>query len=143
MDEKFNNDLMNGEEKNKDTNPEFNSEKVSNATEMRIENEQNNNVDINSFAMDEKGNIRSSRNGAVALSANPRIYIILGWVGAAFSAFLSPYFAIPGIIFGILASRVDRGKGTAIIIANILLAAVNLIFGMFIISYMRRMMYGY
>lgn len=95
---------------------------------------------INSFTMDDKGNIRSDRNGTVALAGSSRTYLILGWISAAFTAFISPWFAIAGIVFGVLANRNTRGSGNAVIITNVVLAAVNLLFGLFLIAAMRRMM---
>jgi hypothetical protein len=52
---------------------------------------------------------------------------------------ISPWFAIVGIVFGVLANRTTRGSGNAVIITNVVLAAVNLIFGLFLIAAMRRM----
>lgn len=144
MDENFNNNTENNQNTSENNNVEnFEKENTGSAEEMRIENEQNNNIDINSFSMDEKGNIKSERNGALAIQSSPRMFIILGWVSAALTAFVSPFFAIPGIIFGILANRQTAGKGNIIVVANIVLAAVNLIFGMFLMVAVRRMLYGY
>jgi hypothetical protein len=102
--------------------------------------------DINRFSLDEKGNLHNEGQGttAAAIAApKARTYIILGWVSTAFTAFISPLFAIAGIIFGVLANRKEKGRGNAVIITNIVLAAVNILFGYFLIDVARRMIYRY
>jgi hypothetical protein len=99
------------------------------------ENAQN----IRKFAMDDAGRIRREdvhpgRNGAAVVAGASKIYIVLGWVCAALAAFIHPFFAVAGIIFGVLVNRHAIGRGTAIIISNIVLAAINIILGMFLIA---------
>lgn len=85
----------------------------------------------------------SHKNGGTAsaaavISRSHRIFLVLSWVSAAFTAFVSAYFAIPGILFGALANRISRGSGNAAIITNIVLAIVNLLFGLFLVYVLRR-----
>lgn len=110
----------------------------------QIENRENNNVpggtnvpfesgndpDIKTFSMDNRGNIRNDRTGATAVSPNVRTFIILAWISAGLTAFISAYFAIAGVTFGILANRQARGSGNPAIITNIVLAVINFIFGL-------------
>lgn len=107
------------------------------AEEFHREHEYDNNANINNFLMDENGNIRNARNGAAAIQSNPNTMLILGWISAALTAFVTPYFAIPGIIFGAIANRQAKGKGSAIIVINIILAAINIVFSMFLVNILR------
>lgn len=92
--------------------------------------------------MDNAGNIKSSGKAA-ALVRTTRVYIILGWVFAALTAFVSPLFALGGIIFGVLANKEAKGSGNALIITNVVIATINMIFGLFLVALVRRMMIGY
>lgn len=82
-------------------------------------------------------NIRMDRGGAAVAHTSTSIYQILGWVCAALAAFASPFFAIPGIVFGVLVNRDTHRGGKAIIITNVVLAAINILFGLFFIAYVR------
>lgn len=131
MDENFSNSPGSNEQ-NDDSAPKDTGGQSAenNVSEISGENENRTGEDINNYAMDDKGRIRTDRGSAVLTMTSARTYIILGWVSAAFTAFISPWFAIVGIIFGALTNRREKGKGTAIIITNIVLAAVNLIWRM-------------
>ncbi|MGI6778809.1 MAG: hypothetical protein ACOX7R_12635 [Acetivibrionales bacterium] len=90
-------------------------------------------TDIKNFSMDESGNLRGGQNTAAAIGKNARTFLILGWVSAAFTAFISPLFAIAGIVFGVLANGRIGGSGNAVIITNIVLAVLNMVFSFFLI----------
>lgn len=77
-------------------------------------------------------------SATAVISRSHRIFLVLSWVSAAFTAFVSAYFAIPGILLGALANRISRGSGNAAIITNIVLAVVNLLFGLFFVYVLRR-----
>lgn len=111
--------------------------------ENYLDMQHNENTDINKYSMDVRGNIKADNSGAAAVEGNLRTYIILGWVSAAISAFVSPYFAILGVILGVLANRKVKGSGTAIIATNIVLGLVSFIFRVFFWEAVRRMMTGY
>ncbi|GAE87411.1 hypothetical protein [Acetivibrio straminisolvens] len=66
--------------------------------------------------------------GAIALERVNRLYIVLGWISAIMALFTTPFAAIAGIIFGVSLNRQKQGSGNVVIIANIVLALVNLIF---------------
>ncbi|RCX13546.1 hypothetical protein DFR58_11786 [Anaerobacterium chartisolvens] len=85
------------------------------------------------FTMGKNGKIWSAEGYASSISTF-QIFIILGWVNAAFTAFISPLFAVIGIIFGVITNRKWPGKGNAVIITNIVLAAINVLFGLFTIG---------
>jgi hypothetical protein len=87
---------------------------------------------INRFTMDNAGNMRTVGQGASAIAGGSGILLILGWVCAAFTAFINPLFAIPGIILGVLANRQVRGRGTAVIITNVVLAVVYFLLASFL-----------
>lgn len=59
-----------------------------------------------------------------------KVLLTISWISAAFTAFVSPYFVFAGILFGVLSNRIIKGSGNAAIITNIVLAAVNFIFGL-------------
>jgi hypothetical protein len=105
-------------------------------------NEQNKNIktdsdEINKMIMDDKGNIRTSTNGSVALTENTRLFTILGWVSTSLAAFVSPIFALGGITFGVLLNKKNKGRGNMIIIANAVLGLFNFILGYFFLSMIR------
>lgn len=83
---------------------------------------------------------------SVAVERSSRVYVILGWVCAAFtlftSVYLSPLFAAGGVIFGILLNRQIEGSGNVLIISNIVLGIINIGLGVLYII-VRRMMLGY
>lgn len=129
MDDNFNND----QEQFKNTGP----------TQDTATPDVNDN-NINNFKMDDRGNVHRDKSGGMVVTAtSSRTFLIIGWVSAALAAFVSPWFAIAGIVFGVLANRQARGSGTAVIITNVVLAAINLIFGFVIIMTIRRMLIGY
>lgn len=96
--------------------------------------------DINRFTMDGRGNIKRSGHSSATYSINPKILIVLGWITAGLTAFISPLFAVAGISFGVLANKEIKGSGNAVIIATIVLAVINLIFGLILVSMMKKMM---
>ncbi len=97
--------------------------------------------DYRRLNMDDNG--RMHVGGTVGVAANEsKIFIILGWISAALTAFASPVFVIPGIIFGIVANMKVRGRGNAVIITNVVLAVINIIFSLFLISAARKIL-GY
>lgn len=79
--------------------------------------------DINNFSMDIDGHIRKSTGAAAVSPAGARMFIILGWICAALTAFVYPLFAIAGIIFGVLANRRTERSGNVVIFTNIVVAA--------------------
>jgi len=100
---------------------------------------------VNRMSMDDAGKIRAGGGGAgtAALASGTRTFIVLGWISAVLTAFISPFFAIAGIVFGVLANRQARSSGNAVIATNIVLAAINVIFGLFFITTVRRMIFGF
>ena len=60
---------------------------------------------------------------------NAKLYVILGWISAALTLFISPLFAIAGITFGVLLNRKIKGSGNTLIIANLALGIINLLLG--------------
>lgn len=129
MDENFNNNTENSQ---------HNAEDVGNVKKSNTVGENG----IKNLSMDDSGHIHIDKNGAASMRASSRMFLIIGWISAAFTAFISPYFAIAGISFGALANKQDRGSGNAVIITNIVLAIINLLFGLFLIVALRRMMFG-
>ena len=107
-----------------------------------IDNDKRNQGLFRKLFMDNRGNIKAG-NGTMALAKTTRVYIILGWVFAALTAFISPLFAIGGIIFGVLANKESKGSGNALIITNVVIAAVNMVFGLVLLALVRKMMLGY
>lgn len=101
------------------------------------------NDNINSYIMDSRGKIRNRRTGGTAALVSPRSFIILGWIAAALTLIFSPYFAVAGITFGLLANRQAKGSGNYIIVANVALALLSIIFGLFLYVAVRRMFLGY
>lgn len=89
--------------------------------------------------------ILKSNNNAVSVERMSRIYVILGWICAALTLFtsiyISPLFALSGIIFGILLNRQISGSGNIIIITNIVLALINIALGVIFI-YIKGAMIG-
>lgn len=96
---------------------------------------------IHHLTMDKRGKIYGNSVG-IALSGKTKTYVILGWICAAFTAFLSIYFAIPGIVLGAVANRNVRGSGNIVIIANIIFAIIRLFLGFLFVA-LWRMLTGY
>lgn len=71
----------------------------------------------------------SKYDSAVAVPENAKLYVILGWVSAALTFFISPLFAVAGITFGFLLNKQIKGSGNTLIIANIVLGLMNLVLG--------------
>jgi hypothetical protein len=71
----------------------------------------------------------SSYDATVAVPENAKLYVILGWISAALTFFISPLFAVAGITFGILLNKQIKGSGNTLIIANIVLGFMNLVLG--------------
>lgn len=125
---------------NSNSNMNEQKERENSVTDESTENRTN---EINRFSLDEKGNLYNEGQGAAAAvgeSQRVRTYIILGWVSVAFTALLSPLFAVAGIIFGLLANKQARGRGNAVIITSIVLAAVNILFGYLLMDLILRAM---
>ncbi len=55
------------------------------------------------------------------VSERSNAYNIIGWLSFALGLFVTPLFAIIGIIVGIVSSSKEHGKGTAVIWANSIL----------------------
>lgn len=91
---------------------------------------------------DENGNIHRNTGVEAALTKHATLFTVLGWVSAGLAAFLSPLFAIAGVAFGTLLNKQRSKSGNSIIITNVVVAAVNILFGLFIIASLQRMMLG-
>ncbi|MFZ5989358.1 MAG: hypothetical protein ACOYWZ_19865 [Bacillota bacterium] len=87
--------------------------------------------------------IRTNKDTAVAVENNSRLYVILGWISAALTVFISPLFAIAGVTFGILLNRQAKGSGNALIITNIALALINIVFSIILYLVAGNMIFGY
>lgn len=116
-------------------NDEIIEEKQKNELTEKIEN------DDRFFVNNEE--IKGDKDGAIAVERNNRLYVILGWISAALTVFISPLFAIAGITFGILLNRQAKGSGNVLIITNIVLALINIIFSAIILMMAGNMLYGY
>jgi len=66
----------------------------------------------------------------LAVSDKAKLFVILGWICAALTFFVSPLFAIAGITFGILLNRQKKDSGNILIIANAVLGSISVILGM-------------
>lgn len=86
--------------------------------------------------------INNRHEGALAVLENAKLYVILGWISAALTFFISPLFAVAGIAFGILLNRQIKGSGNTLIIANVALGLINLILGVVFVLLTERMI-GY
>lgn len=86
--------------------------------------------------------INNRHEGTLAAPENAKLYVILGWISAALTFFISPLFAIAGIAFGILLNRQIKGSGNTLIIANVALGLINLILGVVFVLLTERMI-GY
>lgn len=129
-----------------DINTQGNIQKIqdeSNNNYVKSSNESSTEGTVRNLFMDNSGRVKGTYKGTAVVNANTRIFIILGWICAALTAFISPLFAIGGIIFGALANRLARGSGNALIITNIVLAVINIIFGLFIVAIMRGLINSY
>ncbi|MCX7748680.1 MAG: hypothetical protein N2645_17610 [Clostridia bacterium] len=111
-------------------------------TPQNAEKEDNNSIQIKRLTMDRYGRIKGNTRNAAAIPFNTKTFIVLGWISAAFTAFVNPLFGAPGVLFGMLANRNLKGVGNPVIITNILFAAINIVFGLFLIALVRRMV-GY
>lgn len=110
-----------------------------NVIEMRPE-EQRGGTGMN--ITDSMNEVKHAGDTAV-MGLSSRTLVIISWISAAFAAFLSPYFGIIGIFAGVLSNRQVRGSGNAAIIANVIVAAINLLFGFYFVLSMRRMLFGF
>lgn len=77
--------------------------------------------------------------GTLTVPENAKLYVILGWISAALTFFISPLFAIAGIAFGILLNRQIKGSGNTLIISNVALGLINLILGVVFVLLAERM----
>ena len=91
-------------------------------------------TDVNNYIMNDKGDIHTDggdlhtgSGGALAQTVNSRTFLVLGWISAALTFLISPYFAMAGIVFGVLVNRQARGRGNALIITNVVLAVLNIV----------------
>ncbi len=83
-----------------------------------------------------------SHNETIAVPENAKLYVILGWISAALTIFISPLFAIAGITFGLLLNKQKSGSGNTLIIANVVLGLINMILGIIFVFLAERMI-GY
>jgi hypothetical protein len=116
-------------------NPDNYQQAIGSNSEQNDGNNAGEDNNVNRLSMDSNGKIRANKGGGAAIASNTKIYIILGWISVAFTAFLSPLFAIAGITFGILVNRQARGTGNVIIKTNIVLAIVNFMLRIFLAAY--------
>ena len=138
MDENLDKNKQNESSNNPDNNQQ---NAVDNSPDDAMTNTNNTqNENVKNFSMDNKGNIHTNKNGTAAIARSSRTFIILGWISAAFTLLISPYFAIAGIVFGLLANRQAKGSGNVIIITNVVIAVISLLFGLLLF---RGMIYGY
>jgi ABC-type sugar transport system permease subunit len=99
--------------------------------EERKDENKTNNADINKLSMDNNGSIRNNQNDAVISTENTKLFTVLGWISTGLAAFVSPIFAIGGIVFGVLLNKKIKGRGNIIIIASVVLGTAK-----FILSYL-------
>ncbi len=99
------------------------------------ENNKTDMQDINQMTMDDKGNIRNGTSQVIVLSESIKIYTILGWVSISLGAFVSPIFAIAGIIFGVLINKKIKGRGNIIIISSVVLGLAKVVLNYFFLSF--------
>ncbi len=97
----------------------------------------NNKEDQNLLTADKEKH--ESHDGTVAVPENAKLYVILGWISAALTFFISPLFAIAGITFGILLNKQRRGSGNTLIIANVVLGLINMLLGIMFVFLAERM----
>ncbi|NMB33514.1 MAG: hypothetical protein GX992_04660 [Clostridium sp.] len=71
--------------------------------------------------------INGQDKGAIALERINRLYVVLGWISAAMSIFVSPLFVIAGITFGVILNKQVKRSGNMIILSNIALALINIV----------------
>lgn len=83
-----------------------------------------------------------SHNETIAVPENAKLYVILGWISAALTIFISPLFAIAGITFGLLLNKQKGGSGNTLIIANVVLGLINMVLGIIFVFLAERMI-GY
>jgi hypothetical protein len=144
LNEDFNPNQENNHNNTDNNNPvDYNGNDLQNDVNNRLGDDMNssqkNDADnIKKMTMDNNGHIQANKNGAAVMTKNSTLFTVLGWVSAALSAFISPLFAIAGIIFGVLLNKQAKGKGNPIIIVNIFLAAINIVFGIFLLRMMPR-----
>ncbi|TYQ17665.1 UNVERIFIED_CONTAM: hypothetical protein Cloal_0023 [Acetivibrio alkalicellulosi] len=75
-------------------------------------------------------NIKRNNDTAVMVEKNSTLFVILGWICAALTVFISPLFAIPGVVFGVMLNRQIRGSGNILIITNTVLALISFSFNL-------------
>lgn len=61
------------------------------------------------------------------VSERSNTYNIIGWISFALGIFVTPFFAILGIISGAVANSKERGSGTVVIWANSILLVAGVI----------------
>lgn len=92
--------------------------------------------------IDDSSVIDKGSGQLLAVSDKAKLYVVLGWISAALTFFISPLFAIAGITFGILLNRQKKDSGNILIIANVVIGSINLILGMIYLLLAERMI-GY
>lgn len=138
VDENDRNGIENKEQKSDNDKLEISNENSQHTS--KIENETS---EENTPYFDNNSQMRFKKNGTVTWATNARAFLTIGWICAALTAFVSPFFALAGIAFGSFANRQSPGSGNIIIITNIVLAAINILFGLFLIIAVKRAIFGY
>ncbi|WP_010244868.1 hypothetical protein [Acetivibrio cellulolyticus] len=115
--------------------------------EVDVINEDKSHVAFDKNKVDEnlsvaRNDIHESYNGTISIRENAKLYVILGWISAALTFFISPLFAVAGITFGILLNKQIKGSGNTLIIANVVLGLMNLVLGIIYVILAERMV-GY
>lgn len=138
MDENIGNNTENNDQNIDNNNHVTNTENIQQPNNIDNTTSISDNNSINNISR-----IGMDRNGAASLATSPRTLLILGWISAALTAFISPFFAIVGVALGVFANRHAKDSGNVVIITNIVLAAINILFGLFLIVAVRRAIFGY
>ena len=115
--------------------------KVNDKEDYITHNEINDNRDHQDFHKVQL-NLNNRNDGTLAVPENAKLYVILGWISAALTFFVSPLVAIAGIAFGIILNRQIKGSGNTLIIANVALGLINLILRVVFVLLTERMI-GY
>ena len=85
--------------------------------------------------------INTDDKGAIALERVDKLYVVLGWISAALTVFVTPLFAIAGITFGVLLNKQQKGSGNVIIISNVVLALINIVLSQVFLMLINNMIY--
>jgi ABC-type sugar transport system permease subunit len=98
---------------------------------------QENSDNSNKMIIESKGKIHTNKNGTAVYTRNIGLFTALGWTSIALAAFVAPFFAIAGIIFGVLLNRQIEGRGNVIIIASVVLGTAKYILGYIFLTLIR------